>query len=123
LLEYKKAFSLENIDQINALLYAALLNNRANVEMLLNGPNNVLDDLLYAQNIRDSLSQYHELNMSYLNIAEYYALSQDTVTALKYTYKAYDNALQIKNLLDEREALQRLILFDKDEQLKHNQEY
>ena len=123
LAEYQKAFDLDNIDQVNPLLYAALLNNKANSEMQLDGTKNVLDDLLRAKNIRESLSQHHEVNMSYLNIAEYYALSQDTITALKYANKAYDNAIKIKNLLDEREALQHLILLDKNQQLKHNQEY
>ena len=123
LLEYNKAFSLENIEDVNPLLYAALLNNRATAKMQLNETDGVLDDLIEAENIRESLSQLHQLNMSYLCFAEYYAITKDTVTALQYTHKAYNSAIEIQNLLDEKEALQYLIRLDKNEQLKYNQEY
>ncbi|SFJ65368.1 tetratricopeptide repeat-containing sensor histidine kinase [Myroides guanonis] len=122
-IEYEKAFNLENIEQVNPLLYAALLNNRATTKMELGNTDNVLEDLTKAQNIRDSLSQPHELNMSYLRISEYYAIEKDTATALNYAYKAYNNAKRIKNLLDQREALQYLIRLDRTKQLKYNQEY
>lgn len=121
--QYEKAFSLENVEQVNPLLYAALLNNRTYMKMKLGRENEVLEDLFESMNIRDSLSQHHELNMSHLNLAEYYAIKKDTASALDYTYKAYYNAIEIKNLLDQREALEYLIRLDKDQQLKYNQEY
>lgn len=121
--EYEKAFNLNKVEQVNPLLYAALLNNRAYMKMKLDRENEVLEDLFKAMNIRDSLSQHHELNMSYLNLAEYYAITKDTATALDYTHKAYLNAIEIKNLLDEKEALEYFIRLDKDQQLKYNQEY
>lgn len=121
--EYKKAFNLENVKKVNPLLYAALLNNRATTKIQLRETDSVFEDLMKALDIRDSLSQPHELNMSYLRISEYYSIKKDTTTALNYAYKAYNNAVRIKNLLDQREAIQYLINLDKTKQLKYNQEY
>ena len=123
ILKYEKAFSLPGIEDVNPLLYAALLNNHAYSKIKIGSTDNLLPSLYKAHAIRDSLGQKHEVIMSKLTLATYYFTLGDTLTGLKYANTSYKNAQKINNLLDEKEALQQLVQYDIENKIAHTESY
>lgn len=120
---YDKALNLKQINEINPLLLAALINNRARSHIQLGNTKHILDELQKSLEIRKTFGHPHYLNMSYLTFGDYYVLQQDTLTALRYIQKAFENAQAIDNLIDEKEALQQFIKLDKKNLQCYNESY
>jgi len=97
---YQEALAGEDIKTIGPELYAKLLNNLAHARFK-SGSNKGLPAMFYrSMKIRDSIKDQPGIIASNINLGEYFAGRADTIRAVSHLKKAYEGAVQLKNLDD-----------------------
>jgi len=111
--------ALASKDNIN---YARALNNLARAKFLENKNYNPLPELFKALEIRKKEKNSWAENSSYATLADYF-YNRDNKASLMYAKMMLEKAIQNKSADDQLEALQKVIILDKDNYLKNFLEF
>lgn len=109
---YRQGLQTKGLKANKPHLYAMLLNNLAHAKMQSNDLNNVKNLLFDALDIRDSLNINAGIVSSKIRIGEYYLLTKDTASALKYLKDGYVLSRQISSHHDILNSLKLLSTSD-----------
>lgn len=118
---FLKGLSLDNIKEINPLLFSTLLDYYAYTNFKMNQPS--LEDFKKALFLRDSIDDTNGKINSRLHLTEYYLSKKDTLEALSYNTQAYNLAKEVNYNEDVLLALNLFTKIKPKEGLHYAQEY
>jgi len=116
---YELALDEGNLKKDNIKLYAQLLDNFTYSKLKIGDTINSKESLLCSLKIRDSINDYLGIAINKLHLAEYYAITKDTGTAIQFALETKELAASTEN---NRELLGSLLLLSKLDK-KNNYNY
>lgn len=122
--QFKKALKNEHLYQNLPSLYATLTDNLAYSEFKLNGnKEQILNLLLTALKIRDSLQLDSRIVYSKIHLSEYYFNKKDTILAQKYSKEALELSKKTRIFFDLLISLKQSSLVDHRNSSIYSKEY
>ena len=102
---FELALENERLKTSDLSFYARLKDNIAYSKFLKGDTLNLMSDLNYALNIRDSLNNHSGVVISKRHLSELFVYKKDTISAIKLANEAYKLASDVENNRDKLETL------------------
>ena len=120
---YQLALKTENLKEDNISLYAMLLDNLAYSKLKLGDTISVKNSFFNSLKIRDSINDHLGIAINKLHLAEYYAISKDTIKAIQFADEAKQLSSTTKNNRDLLASLLLLSKLDKKNNNRYTNQY
>ena len=120
---YNQALAYPAVKADSRDLYAKLVNNLAYAKFKSGDLDNLPALFYESLKIRDSMNNTAGVVASHIYLGEYFAYKKDTVTAISYLKKAYDDATAIKSNFDVLNSLKMLSEIDTKNRFFYSNKY